>query len=235
MQEILNGFLDEIFMLSNIEAAATLWEVMFAVGISFLLTLMISYVYTKTHQSTFYTQSFVHTLIIMGVVISVIIVVIGSNIARAFSLAGALSIIRFRSAIRDPKDVAFIFFVMGTGLACGTGLYVPAAFFAVIMCILILMLHYLNYGKKTQVQKTLKITIPENLNYEGHFDDLFKEHLLEANLVGVRTTNLGTMFELTYLIRTKPGLVDKKLMDQIRMRNANLGVAILMGQSYIEG
>ncbi len=228
------NFLEEMMKFSNNQVAATVWEVLFAVGVSFLLSLMISWVYTKTHQSAFYSKSFVHTLVIMGTVIAVIIVVIGSDIARAFSLAGALSIIRFRSSMRDPKDVAFIFFVMGTGLACGTGLYLPATVFAVILCILIYLLHILNYGSKAQMQKTLKITIPENLNYEGLFDDLFHEYLLDFDLMGVKTTNLGTMFELTYIIRSKAGVVDKKLMDQIRMRNANLGVAILMGQGYIE-
>lgn len=232
--QVVNDFLDQMFKLSNEAAVATLTEIVFAVIVSFALGMLISWTYTKTHQSAVYTQSFVHTLVMMGVVVSVIIVVIGSDIAKAFSLAGALSIIRFRSAIRDPKDIAFIFFSMGSGLACGAGLYAHAIVFTIILCILIYIVTILNYGSKMEMLKTLKITIPENLNYEGLFDDIFKEKLTQCNLMGVQSTNLGTMFELTYLIRNKNGVSDKELLDDIRTRNANLKVSITMGQGYIE-
>jgi hypothetical protein len=116
----------DLLQLNEIGARATAVEVIFTVLVCFALQVLISYSYIRTHRGRFYSQSFVHTLIIVGVTISVIIIVIGSNIARAFSLAGALSIIRFRSAIRDPRDVAYVFFSMGVGLACGAGLFTAA-------------------------------------------------------------------------------------------------------------
>lgn len=227
----MQDFLDQMFQLSNSATMTTLTEVVFAVFVSFILGLIISWVYMKTHQTTTYSPSFVHTLIIMGVVVSVIIVVIGSDIAKAFSLAGALSIIRFRSAMRDPKDVAFIFFSMGAGLACGAGLYLHGIIFTIILSILIYIISLFNYGGKAEIFKTLKVTVPENVDYTDLFDDLFQEKLSEYKLIGVKSKNLGTTFELRYLIRTKKDVSDKELLDEIRTRNANLRVQLTMAPS----
>lgn len=227
-------FLNSILQYGEATTRATVLEVSLTIGISFVLGLLISYTYIKTYRGRYYSQSFLHTLIIVGVVISVIIVVIGSNIARAFSLAGALSIIRFRSAIRDPRDVAFIFFAMGTGLACGAGLFLPAIAFTIILCGLIYLLFKLDYGSRRAMQKLLKITIPENLNYEGLFDDILKENLEYFSLLSVRTTNLGTMFELVYSIRGKEKGSEKVLMDEIRARNGNLNVTILLDEQSMD-
>lgn len=220
-------------MLEDLIVRATISEVLLTIAVSFALGLIITWVYQKTYSGPYYSQTFVHTLVIVGVVISIIIVAIGSNIARAFSLAGALSIIRFRSAISDPKDIAFIFFVMGAGLATGAGLYVPAIVFVIVLSALIYILKYINYGQKPGVQKLLKITLPENLNFEGLFDDLLDTHLISYKLLSIRTTNLGTMFELSYAIESPSQTSDKALIDDIRARNGNLNVTILLGQQLM--
>lgn len=227
-------FLKQVLMMEDISMKFALGEVFLTIGVSFFLSLMITWVYQKTYKGAYYSQAFVHTLVIVCVVIAMIIVAIGSNIARAFSLAGALSIIRFRSAISDPKDIAFIFFVMGAGLATGAGLYIPAFFFVLILSVLILLIHFLDYGAQSRVHKKLKITIPENLNYEGLFDDLLEEHLENHRLLSVKTTNLGTMYELSYAVETKVGQSDKQLMDLIRSRNGNLNVAMLLDAQSME-
>ena len=228
--------LNEILMLNDIVTVrATVSEVILTIAISFMLGLIITWVYRQTYKGDYYSQAFAHTLIIVGVVIAMIIVAIGSNIARAFSLAGALSIIRFRSAISDPKDIAFIFFVMGAGLAVGAGLYIPAIIFVLILSGLIYLISYLNYGHVKGLQKTLKITVPENLNYEGLFDDVLKQYLLEYRLISVKTTNLGTMFELVYGVRSKEDTSDKALIDEIRARNGNLNVTILLDTQLMNG
>ncbi|ABR46540.1 conserved hypothetical protein [Alkaliphilus metalliredigens QYMF] len=226
---------EEAIQLNGVTPMQMVINVIVTMIVSLCVGLIITYTYRKTHKGANYSQSFVHTLLIMNIVISVVIMVIGSNIARAFSLAGALSIVRFRSAIRDPKDVAFIFFAMAVGLATGTGNYLVAIVFAIVVSFVIYGLYTFNYGDRGQVNKILKITVPENLNYEGLFDDLFQEHLIDYSLASVKTTNLGTMFELTYFIRSKEEQQDKELIDGIRCRNANLRVAILLNaQDYYE-
>lgn len=221
-------------MWNELGTITTLKEVVVTIFISFLLGLIISYTYIKTYRGRYYSQTFAQTLIIVGVVISIIIVAIGSNIARAFSLAGALSIIRFRSTIGDPRDIAFIFFVLGAGLAAGAGLFLPAAVFVMILSGLIYGLYYINYGSKRGKEKTLKITVPENLNFEGLFDDVLQSHLEAYSLLSVRTTNLGTMFELVYSIRTSDTVSEKALIDDIRARNGNLNVTILLDQQLMD-
>lgn len=199
-----------------------------AVILSFILSLIITYIYKKTHHGVRYSQSFVHTIIIMSVVVSVVMAVIGNNIAVAFGLVGAFSIIRFRSAISDPKDIAFIFFGMAAGVACGLGYHVVAILFTIFVSIFIYLIYLLDYGKKTEVEKTLKITVPENLHYEHLFDDIFAEHLEYYELVKVETTNLGTMFLLEYTVRSHIDSNDKELIDAIRAKNANLKVSLNM-------
>ena len=224
----------DLLQLNEIGARATAIEVIFTVLICFALQLLITYSYIRTHRGRFYSQSFVHTLIIVGVTISVIIIVIGSNIARAFSLAGALSIIRFRSAIRDPRDVAYVFFSMGVGLACGAGLFTAAVILSVVLSLIVVLLETTDYGRKIDKLKLLKITIPENLNYEGLYDDVLHKYTDENVFISVRTVSLGTMFEVVYSVKMKRGISEKDMIDEIRERNGNLNVALLLDQQEYE-
>lgn len=230
----MNQFLEELGKLGDMPANLSIWQVVITLGLSFVLSLLVSLFYIKTFRGRYYSQTFIHTLIIVSVVISLVILVIGTNIARAFSLAGALSIIRFRSAIRDPRDVAFIFFAMGIGLACGSQYYLPAIVFTLLMGVVIFFLYSSDFARRRALQKILKITMPENLNYEGMFDDLFKKYLEEYTFLSVKTTNLGTVFEVSYSIRHKPESGDKILMDEIRVRNGNLGVSIVLDQQNVD-
>jgi len=209
-------------------------QVLFTVALSFGLVLLITWTYRKTYRGLAWSQSFIHTMIIMGVVAGVVILVVGNNLARAFGLVGALSIVRFRSAIREPRDVAFIFFAMGAGLACGTGFFLVGLVFTILVCGIVLLLDRLGYGEVRNSAKVLKVLIPENLNYEGLFDDIFQEFLDSFNLVRVQTTNLGTMFELVYSIRGKKDYDEKALVDLIRSRNGNLRVTVLLGTHLSE-
>ncbi|WP_274362908.1 DUF4956 domain-containing protein [Paenibacillus thermotolerans] len=208
----------------------SLTEALIAIVLSFVLGLVITQVYKLTFRGRGYSQSFVHTIIIMSVVVSVIMIVIGSNVAVAFGLVGAFSIIRFRTAMSNPKDIAFIFFGMGSGIACGLGFYVLAVLFTIALCVLIYVLFVLDYGKKTSDEKTLKITVPENFYYENAFNDVFDQYLRSYSLVSVETTNLGTMFQLEYVVVGKDGSSDKELIDAIRVKNANMKVSLVMTQ-----
>lgn len=210
----------------DITTRVTIVDGFLAIFLSFILAVIITQVYKLTYQGPRYSQSFVHTVIIMGVVVSIIMIVIGNNIAVAFGLVGAFSIIRFRSAMSDPKDIAFIFFGMAAGIACGLGFYLLAIIFTLSLCVLIYILYIFNYGKREGEPRTLRITVPENLQYDGMFDDVFSEFLNYHSLSRVQTTNLGTMIQLEYEVVMKEGIKDKDMIDAIRERNSNLNVSI---------
>lgn len=219
--------IDQFKLITDYSSGLTLVKALISMLLSFGLGLLITYTYRKTHNGRNYSQSFVHTIIIMGVVLSLIMIVIGNNIAVAFGLVGAFSIIRFRTAMSDPKDIGFIFFSMAAGTACGLGYYLLAALFTLGTCLIIYGLYGSRYGAE-QDNKTLKITIPENLSYEHMFDDIFEEHLEMYRLLEVETINFGAMFQLVYSIRSYSESSDKELIDAIRERNGNMKVSIVM-------
>lgn len=227
---MLENYFKDILLLENPAILSTLWEALFAMVISFALGIAVSWTYARVCKGHSPSQPFMHALIIMTVVITIVIIAVGSNVARAFSLAGALSIIRFRSVVHGPKDVAFIFFAMGSGLAAGTGLYILAVVFTVLLCALILGLDMFNYGG-SGAARTLKITLSENLAHHGLFDDVFKTHLDMYNMIAIHTIRQGTMFELTYQVRLKHQDGEKELIDEIRTINGNLSVALLLAPS----
>lgn len=143
---------------------------------SIILGLVISLVYIKTNKKTGYSANFPITLIMLPVIIAIIILLVGNNIATAFSLAGAFSIIRFRSAPGDPKDIAYVFFTLAVGLTCGMGYIGYAIIFTIILCALMVILDLTKFGmSKTKIVQ-LKITVPEDLNYEDAFDEILSKY-----------------------------------------------------------
>lgn len=182
----------------------------------------------KTCSKNGYSQNFSLTLVLIPTVIAVIILLIGSNIARAFSLAGAFSIIKFRSAPGDPKDIAYVLFTMAAGLACGVGAYGYAVLFTVVLCLLMYLLNILNFGARRISQKLLKITIPEDLDYEGAFDEVFEAYTTGRELKKVRTTDLGSLYELVYTVAMDNKTSQKEFMDALRCRNGNLNITLSM-------
>jgi len=230
----LTGLFTELQKAAEMNAHLDIWRVVLTILISTGLGLSLAFLYLKTFKGTFYSQSFVHTLVIVSVVIAMIIMVIGSNIGQAFALAGALSIIRFRSAIRDPRDVAFIFFAMGSGLACGAGFFVPAIVFVLLVGITIILFKITNFGSKNLTRKMLRISMPETMNQEGVFEDIFAKYLKDYSLIGIKTVSLGTLYELRFSILMKPEMSEKMLLDEVRTRNGNLNVSLLLEQQMLD-
>lgn len=222
----MTNFLENMQQIADMSSRVTILEAFISIVLSFVLTLIIAVVYRLTHTGARYSQSFVQTIIIMGVVVSVIMIVIGNNIAVAFGLVGAFSIIRFRSAMSDPKDIAFIFLGMAAGITSGLGYYFIAIMFTLSLVVIIYFMYAVNFGKAAGIKKRLTITVPENLHDEEIFNDVLARHLKLYALRTIRTTNQGTMIELEYVIQNKPGVLDKELMDDIRQINANLNVTI---------
>lgn len=200
--------------------------VLLALLVSGLSGFIIGFTYLKTNDSENVQRNFVLTLFMLPVIMSVIILFVGSNVARAFSLAGTVSIIRFRSAPGDPKDIGYIFFSVAAGLACGIGFYFYGLAFVVILCIIMAILEKSKFGRPRARARMLKITIPEDLNYTGAFADVFEAYTKRISLNAVKTADLGSVFVLTYHIVMAEGADEKELIDQLRCRNGNLTISI---------
>ena len=219
---------DSIFTTTDAETVLSLPGILIALGVAFVLGLAISLVYMKTQKSRQPSESFALTLVILPVVISVIILLVGNNVARAFSLAGAFSIIRFRSAPGNPKDITYVLLCMAVGLATGMGFVAYAVVVALILCAIMLLLELTKFGQSKGLAKTLKITIPEDLNYEHSFDDILAEYTQSSTLRKVRTMDLGSLFELNYSVRMKKDVSEKAFLDEIRSRNGNLNINLVL-------
>ncbi|PYI53742.1 DUF4956 domain-containing protein [Paenibacillus flagellatus] len=219
--------LDSIFADVPTNPQLTLAHALLTLLISVALGAVISFTYMKT-SGRGYSPSFPLTMMVLPAIVAIIILLIGSNIARAFSLAGAFSIIRFRSAPGDPKDIAYVLFTMAAGLAVGVGAYGYAALFTVSLCLLMCLLASFKFGERKSTQRMLKITVPENLSFEEAFDEVFRTYDVDYELKKVRTTELGSLYELVYLITLDRLTNPKELMDAIRCRNGNLDITLTM-------
>ena len=171
-----------------------------------------------------YSQSFVLTLAMLPAVVQLIIMLVNGNIGVGVAVAGTFSLVRFRSANGTAKEIGAIFLAMAIGLATGMGyLALGAAFFA-IMAVFTLVLESIGFGAKGADERELKITIPENLDYDGLFDDLFQKYTRRNELERVKTTNMGTLYELCYKIVLRDTHKTKAFLDELRTRNGNLNI-----------
>lgn len=225
--------LDSIFSAVPDTTALTFGNAVLTILISLALGALISLTYMKTSPAG-YSQSFTLTMVLLPVIVAIIILLIGSNVARAFSLAGAFSIIRFRSAPGDPKDITFVLFTMASGLACGVGAYGYAVLFTIILCIIMVILNRTGFGVRKSMQKTLKVTIPENLGYEEAFTEVFNKFNVAYELKKIRTTELGSLYELVYSVTLNETTSQKEFLDAIRTRNGNLDLSLTMSPTTTE-
>jgi uncharacterized membrane protein YhiD involved in acid resistance len=209
-------------------------DVVFSTVLSFLLVLIIAYVYKITYRGVSYTQSYVHTLIMLGMIVSLIMLIVGSNIARAFSLVGALSIIRFRNAVKDTRDVGYIFFAMAIGMACGTRFYLLAVVGTLIISFIMWGMTTLNMFSKDVREQILKIRLPADMNYESLFQAPFNKYLNRYNLVAVETVQSGLLTELVYGIELKKQSQAQELMQELSRLNNNNKVALITGHHEVD-
>ena len=160
--------------------------------------------------------------------------IIGSNIARAFSLVGALSIIRFRNAVKDPRDVAYIFLSMGIGMACGTGFYTVAIVLTSITCGASILLALVEFGEHGLSERLVRVQIPLANDFEGIFDDTLKLHSEQFSLVSAETTRMGTELELTFSIKVPKKFSAAKLIEDLSALNSNLRVQVVGSNHLID-
>lgn len=172
------------------------------------------------------TQNFVTTLALMPAMVCVIILMVNGNIGTGVAVTGAFSLIRFRSVAGSSSDLGAIFLAMGTGLIIGMG-YIGFAFaFAIIISIMQIIYANIGMGKRDDVDRTMRIAIPEDLDYTGVFEDLFEKYTTSNQLTNVKTTDMGSLFRLTYNISLKDAKLEKELIDNLRCRNGNLEISI---------
>lgn len=165
------------------------------------------------------------TLSIMPAAIAIVIMMVNGNVGTGVAVAGAFTLVRFRSVPGTAREIAAIFMDMAVGLACGMGHIWIAILFFVIMAVLVIALTLFGFGERSG-NRQLKITIPENLDYNDLFEDLFRKYTSSWNLVRVRTTNMGTLYELCYDVVLKDEKKTKEFMDEIRCRNGNLNITL---------
>lgn len=213
-------------ILSNVSSNITVFSAVITMLIALIFGIAVAFTYYKTQDEAVYQRSLAITLLMLPIILSVIILFIGSNIARAFSMAGTLSIIRFRSAPGDPKDIGFIFFDIAAGLACGVGLYGYGALFVLLLCIVVIVFEKLRLFERKSVQKILKITIPEDLNYQGAFNDILESYTNKYTLEKIKTTDLGSLFEICYKVSMSPDQDEQAFLNALRCRNGNLTIIL---------
>ena len=172
-----------------------------------------------------HSGAFTQSLALLPPVVTLVIMMVNGNIGAGLAVAGTFALVRFRSAPGSAKEITALFFTVAIGLACGMGYVGLALLFFVIMAVFALVLNCLHFGESSNLHRILKITIPEDLDYEGLFDDLFREYTRSHELTKVRTTNMGTLYELSYSIELKSLDHLKDFIDAIRCRNGNLNIS----------
>jgi len=221
--------IDGLFSNSGTAGEPSLYMIALAMLTATVLSLIITKVYQITFTGERYSQAFVHTIIMMSVIVSVVMNVISGNSGVAFGLFAIFSLIRFRSAVTNAKDIAYIFFGLCVGMTSGLYHFDLAILLTLFASFLFYLLYKFQYGKGKDTQ-ILKVTVPENLNHENLLDDILGTYTASYKMRQVETTNLGTMILYTYAIRSKNATKDKELLDRIREKNANLKVTL----TYLE-
>lgn len=195
------------------------------IAVSLVIGGALAWVYTFRGK---YTASFVVTLAMLPAVVCIVIIMVNGNVGAGVAVAGAFSLVRFRSVPGTAKEIGTIFLAMAAGLIAGMGYLGYAVLFSLIMGIVMLLLNILGVGthQKDTKDKTLKITIPEDLNYGGAFDDVFEKYTEKCEIVSVKTSNMGSLYKLTYHLNLKDTSQEKAFLDELRCRNGNLEISI---------
>ncbi len=201
-------------------------EVVAALGLTTVLMMVIGAVYQLTHRGQFYTQGFVHTLIIIGDLIAVIIMVIGDNVGRAFAVFGAFSLIRFRNVIPEQRDVAFLFFALAVGLSVGAQQYPMAVVTTLLVCLLVIVLWRFDLFAPQRTSHILRVRVTSDMDYEATFREPFERLLERAELLSVESAQAGMMYDLKYAVRLKPEAAPGLLVTELQRLTGNNKVVL---------
>lgn len=210
---------------SDITPVISVTDFLTCMGFSLMLGFIMAFAYMYRSR---YTKSFVVTLTLLPAVVCVVIMMVNGNVGTGVAVAGAFSLVRFRSAPGTAKEISNLFLAMGAGLIAGMGYLGFAGLFTVILCAVTMLLSRFDFGakKNAAAYKTLHITIPEDLDYSSVFEDIFQEYAASYDLDCVKTTNMGSMFRLTYQVFLRDIAKEKEMIDKLRCRNGNLEITV---------
>ena len=210
---------------SDLVSVISITDFLLCLGFSLVLGLIMAFAYM---YRTRYTKSFVVTLALLPAVVCVVIMLVNGNVGTGVAVAGAFSLVRFRSVPGTAKEICTLFLAMGAGLIAGMGYLGFSVLFTVVMCAMFLLYNRLDFGtkKNAEIYKNFSITIPEDLDYSGVFDDIFAEYTVSHDLARVKSTNMGSMFKLTYNVVLRDASREKEMIDKIRCRNGNLEITV---------
>ncbi|MBQ8302430.1 MAG: DUF4956 domain-containing protein [Clostridia bacterium] len=225
LNEIFKGLFDSLY-----SSVITPEKFLLCIGVALLLGIILAAAYAFRAR---FTKSFLMTMAVLPAIVCVVIMMVNGNIGAGVAVAGAFSLVRFRSAPGSAREIAAIFLAMGTGLVCGMGYLGFAALFAVIMSLILIICNLIDYHTAGRVSKhkSVRITIPEDLDYTTVFDDIFEEYTARCELVKVKTTNMGSMFRLTYNLTLRDAKREKEFIDKLRTRNGNLEIMVSKEES----
>ena len=220
LENLFKGLFD-----TDLTTVISVTDFLLCLGCALVLGLVMAFAYM---YRTRYTKSFVITLALLPAVVCVVIMLVNGNVGTGVAVAGAFSLVRFRSVPGTAKEICTLFLAMGAGLIAGMGYLGFAVLFTVIMCVIFVLYNCLDFGSKKNAAtfKTFNITIPEDLDYTGVFDDIFAEYTRSHDLIRVKTTNMGSMFKLTYNVELTDATREKEMIDKLRCRNGNLEIAV---------
>lgn len=198
-------------------------EMVICIAVAMVLGLATSLVFSiKSRQ----TATFSLALALLPAMICVVIMMVNGNIGAGVAVAGAFALVRFRSIPGNAREITAVFFTMAQGLILGMGYLGLACVFFLMIAAFYLIIMFALKGHVNGIERLVRITLPENINYDGLFDDIFKKYKVDVVLSRVRTVNMGTLFELTYMAKFKDGKIKKEFIDEIRAKNGNLNVII---------
>jgi hypothetical protein len=214
---------NSVFDTDGLEEVIEPGKFLLCLGAALVIGIFLAAIYTV---KTNYTKSFLVTLSLLPAVVCVVIMMVNGNVGAGVAVAGAFSLVRFRSAPGTAREITTLFLAMGAGLIAGMGYLMYAVLFAVIMGVFLLILELIPVGNGKKADKVLRITIPEDLNFDELFDDIIEEYTSSCEESSVKTTNMGSMYRLTYNICMKQGAREKEFIDALRCRNGNLEISI---------
>lgn len=221
---MLNSIFKGIFD-TNMTEVISVSDFLLCIGASLLIGLMLSLSYMWKSK---YSKSFVVTLALLPAIVCIVIMMVNGNIGTGVAVAGAFSLVRFRSIPGTAREIGALFQAMGAGLIVGMGYLGFGVLFTLILIIANTLYICIGFGsqRKPSLNRTLRITIPEDLDYTGIFDEIFNEYTTDLELIQVKTTNMGSLFRLTYNLTLKNTGIEKELIDKLRCHNGNLEITV---------
>ena len=206
---------------SVIPTAMTLSAFLMCIFAALILGVLTALVFSFRNR---HSGSLILALAVLPPIVTMVIMMVNGNIGAGLAVAGTFSLVRFRSAPGTAREICGLFMSTAIGITCGMGFIGISAVLFLVMAVFLVLLSLFRFGETAASSRQLKITIPENLDYDGLFDDIFEKYTSRHELVRVKTTNMGTLYELTYTINLKTPEVSKQFIDDIRCRNGNLNI-----------